>query len=295
MRKESPIIRTAVGTMTCLAAFLMHLNAQGQDALSVLPTPTGLNDEVTLTIDVSKSEENALKAILEANPELPVYIWTWSPSDPVGGNGSWDNSSESMLLTKQSDLVYTLTFTPTQFYSNVASLYSNGISCLAKLKNGGTFAGFEDLGEAKTEDFNIPILPKLCEEEMCIFPEGRRSDDYISVTYNSNLDEDLQFTEGEDIYLQIRGRASSGDFYTLAEDADIANVPELKMTPVENKDGFYRLIFLPDQLFEGIIPSEFDIISMVCYPTVPGFTYEPDTTPWDGIYFETGISLLDCE
>ena len=170
MRKESPIIRTAVGTMTCLAAFLMHLNAQGQDALSVLPTPTGLNDEVTLTIDVSKSEQNALKAILEANPELPVYIWTWSPSDPVGGNGSWDNSSESMLLTKQSDLVYTLTFTPTQFYSNVASLYSNGISCLAKLKNGGTFAGFEDLGEAKTEDFNIPILPKLCEEEMCIFP-----------------------------------------------------------------------------------------------------------------------------
>ena len=295
MRKESPIIRTAVGTMTCLAAFLMHLNAQGQDALSVLPTPTGLNDEVTLTIDVSKSEENALKAILEANPELPVYIWTWSPSDPVGGNGSWDNSSESMLLTKQSDLVYTLTFTPTQFYSNVASLYSNGISCLAKLKNGGTFAGFEELGEAKTEDFNIPILPKLCEEEMCIFPEGRRSDDYISVTYNSNLDDDLQFSEGEDIYLQIRGRASNGDFYTLAEDADIANAPELKMTPVENKDGFYRLIFLPDQLFEGIIPSEFDIISMVCYPMVPGFTYEPDTTPWDGIYFETGISLLDCE
>ena len=67
-----------------MAAFLMPLNAQGQDALSVLPTPTGLNDEVTLTIDVSKSEENALKAILEANPELPVYIWTWSPSDPWG-------------------------------------------------------------------------------------------------------------------------------------------------------------------------------------------------------------------
>ena len=65
--------------------------------------------------------------------------------------------------------------------------------------------------EAK-QGFNIPILPKLCEEEMCIFPEGRRSDDYISVTYNSNLDEDLQFTEGEDIYLQIRGRASSGIF-----------------------------------------------------------------------------------
>ena len=130
MRNQTFFFRTVFGSIAFLAAASAHLDARAQ-ALSVLPTPTGLNDEVTLTIDVSKSEENALKAILEANPELPVYIWTWSPSDPVGGNGSWDNSSDDMLLTKQSDLVYTLTFTPTQFYSNVASLYSNGISCLA--------------------------------------------------------------------------------------------------------------------------------------------------------------------
>jgi hypothetical protein len=277
-----------------VATIFVGTQASAQ-ALTLLPTPTGPNDEVTLTIDISQSESFALKPILEANPDLPVFLWTWSPSDPVVGNGNWDNSNDALQLTKQSDLIYTLTFTPSLFYANIGNLYSNGISCLAKLKNGGPFAGFEDYGEAKTEDFNIVVLPKLCEEKMCVFPETRRPDDFVSMTYNNNLDVDLTDLENDEVYLQVKARATDGQYYALAADADVPNTPELRMTPVPDKPGFYRLVILPEEFFEGIVPEGLGILSMICYPLKPGFTYAPDTTPWNGIYYETLVPLLDCE
>ena len=53
--------------------------------------------------------------------------------------------------------------------------------------------------------------------------------------------------------------------------------------------------FFPEELFEEIMPEDLGILTLICYPLKPGFTYEPDTTPWDGIYYETGVPLLDCE
>lgn len=264
-------------------------------AVTVTPSPTALQEEVTLTIDVSKSEQFGLKTILEANPDLPVYIWTWTPSDPVGTNGSWNNSSDGCLLTHQGGLKYSLTFVPAEFYTNPSGLYSQGISCLAKLKDGAPYPGFEDFGEAKTEDFNVGILPKLCEDQMCIFPETRRASDFVSITYNTNLDTALNVQEGEDVYLQLSARGTDGQFYTLAEDDQVTNTPELKMTPVADKPGFYRFIVLPEEFFGALMPEGLGILTMVAYPTKAGFEYAPDTTPWDGLYYETNIPLLDCE
>ena len=264
-------------------------------AVTVTPSPTALQEEVTLTIDVSKSEQFGLKTILEANPDLPVYIWTWTPSDPVGTNGSWNNSSDGCLLTHQGGLKYSLTFVPSEFYTNPSGLYSQGISCLAKLKDGAPYPGFEDFGEAKTEDFNVGILPKLCEDQMCIFPETRRASDFVSITYNTNLDTALNVQEGEDVYLQLSARGTDGQFYKLAEDDQVTNTPELTMTPVEGKPGFYRFIVLPEEFFGALMPEGLGILAMVAFPTKTGFEYAPDTTPWDGLYYETNIPLLDCE
>lgn len=268
--------------------------AVGQ-AVTLTPSPTGLHEEVTLTFDISQSESFGLKTILEANPDLPVYIWTWTPSDPVGTNGSWNNSNDDLQLVHQGGLTYTLTFVPSQFYTDASGLYSQGISCLAKLKDGAPYPGLEDFGEAKTEDFNVGVLPKLCEEKMCVFPETRRADDFVSMTYNNNLDVDLTDLENDEVYLQVKARGTDGQYYTLAADADVTNTPELRMTPVSDKPGFYRLVILPEEFFEGIVPEGLGILSLICYPLKPGFTYSPDTTPWDGIYYETLVPLLDCE
>ena len=150
-----------------------------------------------------------------------------------------------MQLAWQGGLVYSLQFVPLEFYSDVSGLFSNGISFLAKLKDGNPYPGFEDFGEAKTEDFNIGVLPKLCEDQMCIFPETRRKDDFVSITYNSNIDTVLTDIENDEVYLQISGRGSDGQFHTLVPDEQVASTPELKMSPVPGKPGFYRWTLFP--------------------------------------------------
>ena len=278
-----------------MALFLAVSGQTFGQAVSLTPSPTGPDDLVTLTIDVSQSQENGLKTVLEANPDLPVYIWTWSPSGPVAGNGDWNNSNDAMQMSWQGGLVFSLQFVPSEFYSDVSSLFSNGISCLAKLKDGNPYPGFEDFGEAKTEDFNIGVLPKLCEDQMCIFPETRRKDDFVSITYNSNIDSVLTDIENDEVYLQIAGRGTDGQFYTLVPDDQVTSTPELKMTPVPGKPGFYRWTLLPEDFFADILPEGLELLTMTCYPLKANFTYPPDPTPWNGIYYLTSISLLDCE
>ena len=130
---------------------------------------------------------------------------------------------------------------------------------------------------------------------MCVFPETRRADDFVSVTYNSNIDVDLTDIDNGEVYLQIKARATDGTFYSMVPDEEEANTPELRMKPVLDKPGFYRTVILPVEHFEEIIPEGLGILTLICYPLKPGFTYPPDTTPWDGIYYETGVPLLDCE
>jgi hypothetical protein len=268
--------------------------AQGQ-IVTVTPNPTSLGEPLKLTIDVGQSTQFGLKPILEANPDLDVYLWTWQPSDPSGGNGSWDDSDPDMLMTHEGGLKYSITFVPSEFYSNAGQLFSTGISCLAKLKNGATLPGFEDFGEAKTEDFNVGVLPKLCEDRMCIFPESRRKDDFVSVTYNHNLDTVMTDLSNDDVFLFVKFRGTDGVFYNYVEPEDLTNASELKMEPVQDRPGFYRLVMLPLDLYGDVLPEGVDLLSIICYPLTPGFTYPSDTTPWNGIYYETSIPLLDCE
>jgi len=286
--------------LAAVASFAMASTFAFGQAVTLAPTPTGLNDEVTLTIDVSQSTENGLKAVLQANPDLPVYIWTWSPSDPVGGNGSWNNSNESMLLTSQGGLKYTLTFVPSEFYSDVSALYSNGISCLAKLKDGAAYPGFEDFGEAKTEDFNVAVLPKLCEDLMCVFPESRRQDDFLSITYNNNLEtyEGMQDVGDDEVYIQLIARvvsASGAEDIAYVDEAMVTSTPELKMHPVEGKPGFFRITMLTEEFFQGLMPDGGDIINITAYPLRPGYEYPPDSTPWNAPDHWTIIPILTCD
>ena len=69
------------------------------------------------------------------------------------------------------------------------------------------------------------------------------------------------------------------------------------MKPVPDKPGFYRLIVLPEEFFEGIVPEgpRRPNPDHIWLPIDAWVQLPPDTTPWDGIYYETGVPLLDCE
>ena len=66
------------------------------------------DEEVTFFFDVSGTD-------LDGNTG-PLYLWTWSPGDPVNGNGDWDNSADQAVLTQIDGNLWSFTMIPADFY-----------------------------------------------------------------------------------------------------------------------------------------------------------------------------------
>ena len=267
----------------------------------IQPSPTSPDEEVTLFIDINQSQDgiqnNALSAMLDVMSDTThVYLWAWNPSSPVVGNGDWTSSNEGMLLNRIGPKLYAMTFIPTQFFDiDGAELYAKGISCLAKLKDGSPIEGFE--GEAKTEDLIIPVIPRLCDDLICVFPEVRREDDFLSITYDNSQEayEGLQEMGSEDCYLWMAAKLLDGTNLIYTDEVLVPSTPELKMTSIDDgtpeTEGRFRLTFIPEELFEPMMDentSEIDYL--ICYILRPGFSYPPGPPNY---YFN--IPILTCD
>jgi hypothetical protein len=232
-------------------------------AAYVLPSPTNVNAEVTLYIDVSQTTDfvsnNAMNAILDAHPDDELYLWIWNPSAPVEGNGEWDNSADHQLLSKVADKLYAMTFVPAAYFGvDGPTFYANGISCLAKLKNGNAYPD-EFGGEAKTEDLSVEIIPELCHGLMCVFPEIRQQDDLVTITYDNTqeIDPGLQNMGPDDCFLFLSARTDAFTLYTFGDDGiagtafDPADQAACKMTASLDEPGIFTFTFLPEDFFIG--------------------------------------------
>ena len=271
---------------------LLTGSASAQKAY-VLPSPTDANAEMTLFIDMNQSEDgiqnNGLSGILDAFPDTTVYLWTWDPSGPAAGNGDWDNSADHQQLTKVGPKLYSMTFVPSEYYGvDGPQLFSRGISCLAKLKNGYPLDGFPF--EAKSEDMHVDIIPQLCGARFCVFPELRESSDFLSITYDNTkeeLYEGLQNMGEDDCYLYLLAKVDDFTSYEFAPKSEVLQNPELKLTSLG--DGKFRTTFIPEDLFAPIV-AEGESLSEVWYYIVrEGFSYPPGPPPFQI------IGLLDCE
>ncbi|MDZ4821841.1 MAG: hypothetical protein SH856_00090 [Flavobacteriales bacterium] len=269
------------------------LNTQ---TIYVQPSPTDASEELTLYIDMSQStdglQNNGLKAILTAHPEEQdsVYLWSWMPTEPVVGNGNWSGSNEALLLTHEGDLLYSITFIPTEFYAaDGPEFFAEGISCLAKLKDGNAFAD-DAVGEAKSEDFHVDIIPKLCDDIFCIFPALAKSDDFISFTYDNNQETitGLQNMGPEDCYIYLSAVTNTNQPHAYVSSDLVTITPELNMKEVPGMPGFFRLTIVPDDFFEGLIP-EGEYIDRVVYRIYrPGFNYPAIPPSWN-------YTFLNCQ
>ena len=145
------------------------------------------------------------------------------------------------------------------------NFYTNGISCLAKLKN-GVDPMFEDIGEAKTEDFNIVPNAPVCDDLICVFPEGWRSDEFVTFRFFPFNDKDSSlylvdpatgieafkmFEYDGPAKLQIVARATDGQFYPAAENLESTLID---MDPMEN--SLRPLIRSISEFFRRILPEE---------------------------------------
>ncbi|MFT4682524.1 MAG: hypothetical protein ACJAU0_002442 [Flavobacteriales bacterium] len=262
-------------------------------AAYVLPSPTNANEELTLYIDVSQSAEgtsnNALKAMLIDHPDDDVYLWSWMPAEPIAGNGNWDVSNDALKLTKIGELLYTITFIPTDFYGvDGSTLFANGISCLAKLQDGNAYPDDYE-GEAKTEDLIIELVPKLCDARICIYPEIRQVDDFIHITYHNGQEEitGLQNMMSEECYVHMVAKTGPFSFYEYTSSANVTSTPELQMKLVEGEPSKFRLIFIPSDFF-SMVPEGEEITEIIFRIMRPGFTYV-------GAPPQEILSILTCE
>jgi hypothetical protein len=129
--------------------FSLFLFAQQQTVTyTVAPAAFEENQAVTLTFNGSSINETTWGVTGNA-----LYLWAWSfdindtniQNCPT--NGDWTNSSESNRLTyNPGPDTYTITFTPTTFYSRVGI---GRIGFLVKAKNG--------TGDKKTQDILIEV------------------------------------------------------------------------------------------------------------------------------------------
>ncbi|MFN5295635.1 MAG: hypothetical protein ACK5BL_08905 [Flavobacteriales bacterium] len=268
--------------LSILCALATSVVALSQAAY-IQPSPTGKNDTITLYINVAQTTDgtmnNALNAMLTDHPDDTVYLWTWQPAGPVVGNGDWTNSNSAMAMTKVGEKLYSMRFKPTSFYGvDATTFFTNGISCLAKLRSGNAYQG-EYNGEAKTEDLNINIIPKLCDELYCVFPELAKTDDYISITYDNTQETNpaMQNLGEDDCYLFLRAEQSAFVAVNYADPAIVTTLPQLKMKYIG--DGKFRITIIPSDFFgeAGILPAGFNFKKLVYYALKPGFTYA--TTP----------------
>jgi len=272
--------------LTTLAFALITSSISFSQAAYIQPSPTSANEEITLFIDINQSQDglqnNELNAILGSLPDTTgVYLWAWNPSAPVAGNGDWGASNESMRLNRIGPKLYSITFVPTEFFDiQGAELYSNGISCLAKLKDGSPIDGFD--GEPKTEDFHISITPKLCGDMICVFPEVRQSDDFLSITYDNSQEtyEGLQGMVDGECYLWMAAKLLDGSNIIYTDEEFVTSTPELQMKSLADgtpeNENLFRITFIPDDLFGSMITEEMAGIDyLICYVLRPGFSYPP--------------------
>jgi hypothetical protein len=237
--------------------------------------------------------DGGLKSILTAHPEVAdsVYLWSWMPNTPVTGNGEWGASNSALLMTHVSGLLYSIDFVPTVFYGATGpEFFTKGISCLAKLKDGNAFPDV-GAGEAKTADLSVTIIPKLCDDLYCKFPELTKSEDFFSITYDNNQEPNtaMQNLGSDDCYLYaIAVYDDFGfDLDEYAPPAMVTSTPALKMKPVAGKPGFFRLTLIADDFFTPNTPGA-KVKTIKFYALRPGFTYTGGQAPIQ-VY-----DFLDC-
>ena len=273
-----------------LAAIAISIVGFSQAAF-VFPSPTNANATMDLYIDVAQTT-GGLKTILGNHPEEvdSVYLWTWQPTGDefqLCGNGEWGNSNNCKLLTHVSGLLYKMTMVPTTYYScTPLQLFQNGISCLAKLKNGNAYDS-DGVGEAKTEDLHVDVVPALCADRICFFPEAAKQDDFFSITYDNTQETDvnLQILGSDECYIYLRAWILGSDF-TFYETASLTNfttTPSLKMNEIA--PGQFRKTFIPEDLLP--IPIGSQIVKLSFIIGKPGYYPNPQ------IY--QNYFLLDCE
>lgn len=223
------------------------------------PDPANVNAEIKLMVNVA---DPACECPLLEDADIEgdsLYIWTWEPANPPGGNGEWTASNLNLKMTSEGDNIWSFTMIATQFYNvDASTIYDNGISFLAKKYDGSAIDGVEP----KSVDFHVTVDPPGCVDKVCAFPQYFQEDDYLTIIYDNLLESNpgLQNIDPDDCYFLPVAVAGGVDYKYINNEfsQDIATEhPELNM--FSEGGGKFASTILSDHFFrvmsENLVPE----------------------------------------
>jgi hypothetical protein len=259
-----------LAALLCIAYSSISLQAQ-----VVTSEPSDYSDpntEVKIIVNLAQldqTKEYVQNLVADAQADSGIYMWTWKPYEwPVGSeraNGSgdrpWQNSNELLRLTKESDLVYSYTMVPTEFYNvDAATVYDLDIHFLVKPKNGG---GYDD-PDRKSDDLVLEIDPPNVEKTVVYaFPSAPQQDDVIKVVYD-NYRDTLSFMQNipdGDCYLFIEATLTDGTEIKPASIFETVNTASLQMKIAQT--GIFEFDLVPSLFLNLQEGQQIDLLKLV--------------------------------
>lgn len=260
--------------ITLLALVLSPLGLLGQ--VTTVPAEADeIDPEGTLKIIVNVNQMDAslghvvnLQDSVAAGADL--YIWTWEPVEhPAGhplvngtGQRPWQNSNDSLKMTKEGGGIFSYTMVPTEFYGvSAQQVYDEDISFLVKTKNGG---GYGD-PDVKSSDFTILVDPPVLERRPAyFFPATFKETDLVQFYYDNNLEQNpnMQNLPPSEAYFYAQATLSDSSVARIALNSfTVGTKPQLQLTSVGG--GIFKKYFVPRDFFE--VPQGLSIRSLKFY------------------------------
>ncbi len=188
----------------------------------------------------------------------PLYLWTWSPADPVvaGGNGSWSSSNELLKLTNEGPNIWSYTMVPTDFYGvSAEEVYADGFKMLVKAKDGGSGGG---CGENKTDDYSLTVTPPFTSKKVFLFPQVVFEDDLVSFTYDESLETRTTMQGLSEYYVYAQAYDEDGTGHEVTPWDEVGNNANLKLKNLGGNK--YGITAIPRSFFP--VPDNKTIISL---------------------------------
>ncbi|SFC12371.1 hypothetical protein SAMN05421780_1035 [Flexibacter flexilis DSM 6793] len=206
--------------------------------ITTAPSSFTGQDQVKISIDVTGTAVDGIE---------PLYLWTWSPAEPPGGNGTWTSSNETMKLTKEATNIWSITMVPSQYYGVPPAKISQ-IAFLVKAKDGSGSP------EKKTKDLSVPVDAVTYKDTVTrVFPTKFTDNDVVAFYYNRTLDKSntMKALGADDVYMyaeaRVKNAAGTESQKVIVSKSQVGTVDALKATSVSN--DLFRLRMIPRKFF----------------------------------------------
>ena len=255
----------------CISVFAMA-QVSSEPADNINPEDTV---KIIVNLDaLDQTLDHVQNLIADADAGLDMFIWTWKPYEhPAGdslanglGGAPWKNSNPALMMTKESEHVYSYTMVPTIWYGvDAATCYAEDIHFLVKPKDGG---GYGD-PDRKSTDLVLKIDPPATDRDPVFnFPSNVAKDDILTIVYENDRETkaSLKNLHPDSAYIHAECKLITGTVIKYPPNYfdDPASYPDAKMTHIDNPDeNTFNFFMMPEQYFNLNAGDEIDEIKII--------------------------------